>query len=154
MTFLKIAFKFWLNQVLKRKKPLEKQEVTSQGCTRSGTWTRTGIAAHWILSPACLPIPPSEPLWWGIKKERKTGFEPATSTLARLRSTNWAIFAFHLFLRQRKGTTFFKTDKEKMKFFCKNKIFIATIWLHGGCYFINHWSLFMIFLIENPAKTK
>ena len=34
---------------------------------------------------------------------------------------------FHLFLRQRKGTTFFKTDKEKMKFFCKNKIFIATI---------------------------
>ena len=26
-------------------------------------------------------------------KERKTGFEPATSTLARLRSTNWAIFA-------------------------------------------------------------
>ena len=29
-----------------------------------------------------------------IKKERKTGFEPATSTLARLRSTNWAIFAY------------------------------------------------------------
>ena len=26
--------------------------------------------------------------------ERETGFEPATSTLARLRSTNWAILAF------------------------------------------------------------
>ena len=25
-------------------------------CTRSGTWTRTGITAHWILSPACLPF--------------------------------------------------------------------------------------------------
>ena len=24
--------------------------------TRSGTWTRTGITAHWILSPACLPF--------------------------------------------------------------------------------------------------
>ena len=26
--------------------------------------------------------------------ERETGFEPATSTLARLRSTSWAILAF------------------------------------------------------------
>ena len=33
---------------------------------------------HWILSPTCLPIPPSE-----LTKERKTGFEPATLTLAR-----------------------------------------------------------------------
>ena len=33
---------------------------------------------HWILSPTCLPIPPSEQ--WS---ERKTGFEPATLTLAR-----------------------------------------------------------------------
>ena len=36
---------------------------------------------HWILSPTCLPIPPSEPNL--NKKERKTGFEPATLTLAR-----------------------------------------------------------------------
>ncbi len=28
--------------------------------TRSGNRTRTGITAHRILSPACLPIPPSE----------------------------------------------------------------------------------------------
>ena len=28
-----------------------------------------------------------------IEAERKTGFEPATSTLARWRSTSWAIFA-------------------------------------------------------------
>ena len=29
-------------------------------CTRSGNRTRTAIAGHRILSPACLPIPPSE----------------------------------------------------------------------------------------------
>ncbi len=28
-------------------------------CTRSGDRTRTDIAAHGILSPACLPVPPS-----------------------------------------------------------------------------------------------
>ena len=28
--------------------------------TQDGTWTRTSITAHWILSPACLPIPPLE----------------------------------------------------------------------------------------------
>ena len=33
---------------------------------------------HRILSPACLPIPPREQA-----TERKTGFEPATLTLAR-----------------------------------------------------------------------
>jgi hypothetical protein len=63
---------------------------------------------HRILSPACLPIPPPEhlPIYIGThrcfdrcqnvvvwllylkKLERKTGFEPATSTLARSRSTN------------------------------------------------------------------
>ena len=48
--------------------------------------------SHWILSPACLPISP--PKHFEIKKfnfygiERKTGLEPATSTLARSRSTN------------------------------------------------------------------
>ena len=45
---------------------------------------RTNV--HWILSPACLPIPPLERYF--LIMERKTGFEPATSTLARLRSTN------------------------------------------------------------------
>jgi site-specific DNA recombinase len=38
---------------------------------------------HWILSPTCLPIPPLQ--HWYILRflERKTGFEPATPTLAR-----------------------------------------------------------------------
>lgn len=40
---------------------------------------------HRILSPACLPIPPPGQI---SIEERKTGFEPATSTLARLRSTS------------------------------------------------------------------
>lgn len=38
---------------------------------------------HRILSPACLPVPPP-----GHGVERKTGFEPATPTLARLCSTS------------------------------------------------------------------
>ncbi len=42
---------------------------------------------HWILSPTCLPIPPLQ-LGIFFFSERKTGFEPATSTLARWRSTN------------------------------------------------------------------
>ena len=108
--------------LLCKRKVFKNQRFTLWGCTRSGTWTRTGITAHWILSPACLPIPPSEPLWQGIKKERKTGFEPATSTLARLRSTNWAIFAIHIFLRRCKDTAFFQTDKEKNELFLKKMI--------------------------------
>ena len=45
---------------------------------------------HRILSPACLPIPPLEHLFYKeqVDKERETGFEPATPTLARLCSTN------------------------------------------------------------------
>ena len=47
---------------------------------------------HWILSPTCLPIPPLQhnpicqayPIGIFLKvSERKTGFEPATLTLAR-----------------------------------------------------------------------
>lgn len=34
----------------------------ASSCTRSGNRTRTAIAGHRILSPACLPVPPSEPL--------------------------------------------------------------------------------------------
>ena len=44
-----------------------------------------GHNGHWILSPTCLPIPPSEQDL--NKRERKTGFEPATLTLARWCST-------------------------------------------------------------------
>ena len=35
---------------------------SSLKCTRNRGRTGTGISAHRILSPACLPIPPSEPL--------------------------------------------------------------------------------------------
>ena len=51
---------------------------------------------HRILSPACLPIPPLEHLFWKrtVDIERETGFEPATPTLARLCSTNWATLAY------------------------------------------------------------
>ena len=49
---------------------------------------RTGLEpvhpyGHRILSPACLPIPPPRQ-----SGERKTGFEPATPTLARSCSTS------------------------------------------------------------------
>ena len=40
-------------------KPAEIQRVYCASCTRSGDRTRTDIAAHGILSPACLPVPPS-----------------------------------------------------------------------------------------------
>ena len=41
-----------------KKKPCS---IELQGfCTRSGGRTRTAITGHRILSPACLPIPPSE----------------------------------------------------------------------------------------------
>ena len=57
---------------------------------------RTNV--HWILSPTCLPIPPLERFLQNFRKgldsnkktltssvffERKKGFEPSTSTLAR-----------------------------------------------------------------------
>ena len=45
-----------------------------------------------ILSPSCLPIPPFEHPFL-LRDERKTGLEPATLTLARLCSTNWATSA-------------------------------------------------------------
>ena len=68
-------------------------------CARDGNRTHTTITDNGILSPARLPIPPPEPGCKGfpfcpIKKatevalERETRFELATSTLARLRSTN------------------------------------------------------------------
>ena len=36
------------------------QLLAGFGCTRNRGRTGTGITAHRILSPACLPIPPSE----------------------------------------------------------------------------------------------
>ena len=59
----------------------------------------TRAKAHYPLKVARLPIPPSGHVshfsfFWNVNGlERKTGLEPATPTLARLCSTNWAIFA-------------------------------------------------------------
>ena len=57
----------------------------------------TRAKAHYPLKVARLPIPPSGQIKskapWGARFERKTGLEPATPTLARSCSTNWAIFA-------------------------------------------------------------
>ena len=79
-------------------------------CAASGTRTRTAITGQGILSPSCLPISPlRRPVSFvfdvlikngsisatrpnknnqTILKERQTGLEPATPTLARLCSTN------------------------------------------------------------------
>ena len=47
---------------------------------------------HYPLKVACLPIPPPgqsvHPWDARVERERKTGLEPATPTLARLCSTN------------------------------------------------------------------
>ena len=47
--------------------------------------TGTVVTYRRILSPVRLPVPP--PRQFCEKRERKTGFEPATPTLARLYST-------------------------------------------------------------------
>ena len=91
-----------------------KTEKGSQNGSLSCMVPQTGLEPvrprrHRILSPACLPIPPPGHLLrcvlsnsyrnhtgiWikkisptGLIFERKTGLEPATLTLARLRSTN------------------------------------------------------------------
>ena len=48
-------------RVQKQKESADK--ANSLASTRSGNRTRTAITGHRILSPACLPIPPSEPFW-------------------------------------------------------------------------------------------
>ncbi len=62
---------------------------------RISTVLKTGLEpvrpnGHWILSPTCLPIPPLQHLDHNCNQigiflysERKMGFEPTTSTLAR-----------------------------------------------------------------------
>lgn len=85
--------------------PNKKSPPTSSEGLRApgGNRTRTRLSANRILSPARLPVPPpgqktrikkkfhrpkSIRLGGWNFKERKTRLEPATSTLARLRSTN------------------------------------------------------------------
>jgi hypothetical protein len=45
-------------------------------CASGGNRTRTGVAAHRILSPACLPVPPPRRLLKDLKKNpnRNSGF--------------------------------------------------------------------------------
>ena len=62
------------------------------------------VVKHTHLKRARLPIPPpglvlSKKHWIVQKDERQTGLGPATSTLARSRSTNWAIAAYFSVLR-------------------------------------------------------
>ena len=83
-------------KVLKPKRPSSKLEgLQSINRTWDGNRTHTSVTAHRILSPACLPVPPPKRPCKTQKHrkvpscfERKTGFEPATSTLARSRSTS------------------------------------------------------------------
>ena len=75
---------------------------------------------HYPLKVACLPIPPpgrvsTSDLRFQKKLERKTGLEPATPTLARLCSTNWAISA---------------------NFFEIWKIFISHLRMQSYCFFL------------------
>ena len=42
--------------------------------TRSGNRTRTAVAGHRILSPACLPIPPSEQPYFALLRVQKYRF--------------------------------------------------------------------------------
>ena len=42
--------------------------------TRSGNRTRTAVAGHRILSPACLPIPPSEQPYCALLRVQKYRF--------------------------------------------------------------------------------
>ena len=64
-----------------------------------------------------------------IRIERKTGFEPATSTLARWRSTNWAIFAFKLASFVVKAVANLKLLKEHQSIFREKKLIIYLV----GC---------------------
>ena len=54
-----VLFEKWfrIEQYLKSFKN-KKSPALAELRTRGGTWTRTDITAHRILSPACLPIPP------------------------------------------------------------------------------------------------
>ena len=81
----KIIFKTILNgykKCYKKKKPWQSVDYQGFRVPQAGL-EPARQKRHRILSPACLPVPPP-----GHGMERKTGFEPATPTLARLCSTN------------------------------------------------------------------
>ena len=59
-----------------KQKSLENQQINKAFSTRSGTWTRTTVAGHWILSPTCLPIPPSERKFIKLSEKRDSNPRP------------------------------------------------------------------------------
>ena len=64
--------------------------------TWGGTRTRTGISAHWILSPACLPIPPPRQviLFWADEGTR-TPVGLFVSGLQNQCCRHWATSAYN-----------------------------------------------------------
>ena len=78
----------------------------AQTGNRNMNWIKKNVPNNWHVSsderktglePATPTLGRSCSTNWAtfaFKSERKTGLEPATLTLARLCSTNWAIFAF------------------------------------------------------------
>ena len=74
---------------LQKKPPLPRRlNRWLSACTPDGTWTRTSLRTQDFKS--CVSTSSTTR---ASELERKTGFEPATPTLARLCSTSWAIFA-------------------------------------------------------------
>ena len=135
--------------------------------TGNGGRTRTRFNSHRILSPACLPIPPSRQklpkmevisyenyrdfshfhqkwkVYFFYLYERKTGFEPATSTLARSRSTSWATFAYYFGVSS--VFIFLLLDIYRLKW-CKGKNFFCT--------YKFYLVFFLSFLKKIPNKLK
>ena len=74
----------------KRKAAAGGDPATAFVGTRSGNRTRTAIAGHRILSPACLPIPPSEPGLPGGKTPAKVRNNLRTAKKARPSAENHA----------------------------------------------------------------
>ncbi len=62
-------------------------------CTEGGTWTRTAITDHWILSPACLAIPPLQHGCF-ILNRAKDGIWTRDPHLGKVVLYRWATFAW------------------------------------------------------------
>ena len=97
---------------------------------------------HYPLKVACIPIsPPAQGLFL---VERKTGLEPATPTLARLCSTNWAISANFFEICE-----IFATLNNSSKLDCIRLLqkfrreFISHLRMQSYCFFLIWPNIFM-----------
>ena len=106
---------------------------------------------HYPLKVACIPIsPPAQGLL--KKSERKTGLEPATPTLARLCSTNWAISAkfckfceiFISHLRMQSYVFFLIWPNVFVNIFVDLIIVLIISWFYFGCSLKNDFWIFEI----------